>query len=170
MPKFSNKALVQLSISGAVGTLDFSAFPFFDIRNLYAVVDQTAGVPLYLQGVSGYGYSALTGRLMTLQAPMSGTGPPAFTVATTDTFCVTYDEGDDFAANLYWLFSGLPDIVNGQPHALTGALVNDQIGHDLLRKIYAALLVLCRLSIVDKAVSDSDVESLLNDELNNFGS
>lgn len=162
MAKFSSRAALPI-FNPATSTLDFGAFPFFDVRELYAVVDQTANAPIYLQGVSGFGYSSLSGRVLTLQASMAG-------LAAGDTLAVTYDDGSDNLNNLYCLAAGVPDTVAGQRLSLTGALTNDPIQNDLLRKLYAAVIVLCRLTIADKQINDSDIDSLLNDELNKLGS
>jgi len=56
-------------------TLDFTMYPFgFSINRLYAIINVTQGVPIYIAGAPGLGYSALnvglggtTNSVVTLQ-------------------------------------------------------------------------------------------------------
>jgi len=47
-------------------TLDFSLLPGFSINKLYAVINVTQGVPIYVAGASGLGVSANAGSVITL--------------------------------------------------------------------------------------------------------
>lgn len=155
----------KLIFTPAAATLDFSSFPAFDVRNLYAVVDVTAAAPIYLMGIPNMGYSALSpnGHVLTLQASMAG-------LTAADILAVTYDEGDDNLGRLVSLASGLPDITMSQQDNPPGLLTRNPKNTELLQNIYAAIVVLIRLSIVDKQVNDSDIDSFLNEEINKLGS
>ena len=50
----------------AAKTIDFASFPTFDIKKLYAVVNITANQLIYAVGQSKFGYSSLTGTVLTL--------------------------------------------------------------------------------------------------------
>jgi hypothetical protein len=139
---------------------DFSAWPTFDVRNVFAIVDITGGVPIYLMGVTGYGYSAIdpSGRILTLQASMAG-------LASTDTLAVNYDEGSDNLDRLLSLASGYPDITRSTRDNPAGFFVRGARIEELLALNFAALRVLTRMTIADKQIADSDVDAMLQDEL-----
>jgi hypothetical protein len=158
MAKFSSHFLPVFN--PVAGTLDFSAVPLFNVRQLYAVVDSTANVPLYLQGIGGYGYSSLVNGVMMLQAPLTG-------CAASDTLAVTYDDGNDQLTNLYSLFSQTPDTTNANAVRLIGAYVQDQKTQETLRFIKAALVTLCRITAHANGIPDGDVDAMMNDELQN---
>ena len=63
------KQLVQFKpqFSPSNKTLDFSAFPLFNIQNLYAVINVTQNTPIFIPGASGYGVSSISGNIITLQ-------------------------------------------------------------------------------------------------------
>ena len=50
----------------ATRTLDFSAWPNFDIDELYAVINITRNTPIYVPGTTKYGYSTASGSVLTL--------------------------------------------------------------------------------------------------------
>jgi hypothetical protein len=52
-------------------TLNLSGIAGFDVRNLFAVIDLKTGALIYAP-LAGYGYSALSGTTLTLQASMAG--------------------------------------------------------------------------------------------------
>lgn len=65
--------------ASGVGTLDFSMYPNFDLGKLYAVIDLTTNIPLYIPGAPGLGItstkspaggqdSAANSTILTLQA------------------------------------------------------------------------------------------------------
>ena len=47
-------------------TLDFSAMPNFALSKLYAVINVTQGVPIFIPGAAGLGYSTISGSVLTL--------------------------------------------------------------------------------------------------------
>ena len=63
------KQLVQFKpqFNPTAQTLDFSAFPLFNIQNLYAVINVTQNTPIFIPGASGYGASSILGSVITLQ-------------------------------------------------------------------------------------------------------
>ncbi len=168
MAKYSTRAPVVFNPAAA--TVSFESFINFDVRSLYAIVDLTAAQPIYLQGISNYGYSAISpdGKTLTLQASMTG-------FASTDKLAVTYDDGYDAIGDLVALVSGDISRMQEAPNPSSAVIFNGSRGilsraqttDDLLRMCFAAIRVLTRMSIVDKQVADSDIDSMLHDELNN---
>ena len=51
----------------ATRRMDFTGFAGFDIRRLYAIIDQTANQIIYAESVAGYGLASQTGSILTLQ-------------------------------------------------------------------------------------------------------
>ena len=66
-------------------TLNLSGIAGFDVRNLFAVIDLKTGALIYAP-LAGYGYSALSGTTLTLQAAMAGLGAA-------DPLMIIYDDG-----------------------------------------------------------------------------
>lgn len=66
-------------------TLDLSAYTGFDIKRLLGVINATTGAILYAPGLTGFGYSALSGAILTLAAPMVGMAP-------SDKLLIWYDD------------------------------------------------------------------------------
>lgn len=60
-----------ITFNPAGRTLDFAAYTGFDVRLLYAVINTTRGKIIFAQGVTGLGYSAIAGALLTLQTDTS---------------------------------------------------------------------------------------------------
>ena len=79
----------------------------FDIRRLYAIINQTRGEILYATGVAGKGFSAVSGSVITLQANTS-------THLATDAVQLIYDdpEDTDLTAGLYELIDRLAFLAN----------------------------------------------------------
>ena len=66
-------------------TLNLSGIAGFDVRNLFAVIDLKTGALIYAP-LAGYGYSALSGTTLTLQASMAG-------LSAGDPLLILYDDG-----------------------------------------------------------------------------
>jgi hypothetical protein len=150
----------SVNFNPSASQVDFTPWQTFDIRNVFAIVDITAAAPIYLMGVTNYGYSAIdpTGRILTLQASMSG-------LASTDKLAVSYDEGTDNLDRLLSLASGFPDLTRSTRDYPSGLLVRGARIEELLALNFAAIRVLTRMTIADKQVNDSDIDSMLSDEL-----
>lgn len=58
--------------SAAARQIDFSNVPGFDPRNLFAVINLTAGQVIYAVGGDGLGYAAVAGTTLTLAFDTSG--------------------------------------------------------------------------------------------------
>lgn len=56
----------QPAFNPTAKTLDFSLLPGFSVNKLYAVINVTRGVPIYVAGASGLGISANAGLVITL--------------------------------------------------------------------------------------------------------
>lgn len=67
-------------------TLDLSAISGFNIRNLYAVLNQTTGVAVYLTVSPGQGYSSIAAGVLTLQASLAG-------MSNSDDLLILYEDG-----------------------------------------------------------------------------
>ena len=67
------------------GTLNLSGISGFSIASLFAVIDLKTGALIYAP-LAGYGYSALSGTTLTLQASMSG-------LSAADPLLILYDDG-----------------------------------------------------------------------------
>ena len=161
--KFSAKTGVIFN--PALGTLDFSSTPGFDIRNLYAVINITASTPVFAQGVAGFGISAISanGRILTLQAAVSG-------MNATDVLSVVYDEGNDNLSDLLALATGVSSPFGTQSGAPPGILIRATTTDELLKLLIASIRVLTRVTIADKSVNDGDIESMTQDELSSLNS
>ncbi|MCW6510997.1 hypothetical protein [Lichenifustis flavocetrariae] len=70
---------------GSPGTLNLSGISGFSIASLFAVIDLKTGALIYAP-LAGYGYSALSGTTLTLQASMSG-------LSAADPLLILYDDG-----------------------------------------------------------------------------
>ena len=92
------------------GTLDFTQLQNFSISKLYAVIDDTTGIPLYIAGAPGLGVSAIAsvgngigspviGSVLTLQTNTS-------TCSTSDRLSVFYDTQPGFESNTPTEFGG----------------------------------------------------------------
>lgn len=74
-------------------TIDMTAVSGFDIRKLFAILNLST-VPtgvVYAAGTPGFGYSLLSGNVLTLQAPMAG-------MTANDKLLILYDDGDQASA------------------------------------------------------------------------
>jgi len=80
-------------------TLDFSAYPNFNISKLYAVIDVTANAPIYIAGAPGLGITAITGGLITLAYATTG-------FSSTDKLNVYYDTAPGYESNTVQEFGG----------------------------------------------------------------
>jgi hypothetical protein len=68
----------------STGTLNLSAISAFNIEQLYAVINATAGVVIYAQGQSSLGYTNITASTITLAFNVSG-------MNNTDKLMIIYD-------------------------------------------------------------------------------
>ena len=66
-------------------TLNLSGIAGFNVANLFAVIDLKTGGLIYAP-LAGYGYAALSGTTLTLQAPLAG-------CAAADPLMILYDDG-----------------------------------------------------------------------------
>lgn len=66
-------------------SLNLSGIASFDIRNLFAVIDLKTGALIYAP-IAGFGYTALSGTTLTLQASMAG-------LNAADPLLILYDDG-----------------------------------------------------------------------------
>jgi len=147
--------------AAGAGTLDFSlSGSSFDVTRLAAVIDISSNnAQLYLMGVTGYGASIdTTGKVLTLQQNTAG-------LAASDTLVMVFDEGNDNLNDLNTVLFGAndPDASYRLP---SGAQVRNPVLEGLLRETNALLKVLVRMTIADKQIPDSDIESMLSEELN----
>lgn len=80
------------SFDPASKTVDFRFYPGgFQLDRLYSIVNITQGTPIYIPGVSGYGYTAFDGTKITLSYDTTGHKP-------TDVLNVYYD-AEPYTAN-----------------------------------------------------------------------
>jgi hypothetical protein len=80
-------------------TLDFSAYPNFNISKLYAVVNTTANTPIYIAGAPGLGITSIVGGLITLAYATTS-------FSSTDKLNVYYDTGSGYESNTVAEFGG----------------------------------------------------------------
>lgn len=73
-------------------TLDFSAYPNFEITRLYAVINVTQNAPLYIAGAPNLGVTNINGSVLTL-AYNTGTH------STTDTLNIYYETEPGYESN-----------------------------------------------------------------------
>ena len=73
-------------------TLDFSAWPNFDINKLYAVINVTRNQILYAPGAPNLGLSSISGSVLTLSFDTTS-------YSTTDTLNVYYDTSAGYESN-----------------------------------------------------------------------
>ena len=66
------------------GTLNLSGIANFSVANLFTVIDLKTGALIYAP-LAGYGFSAVSGTTLTLQAPMAG-------LAGSDPLMIIYDD------------------------------------------------------------------------------
>ena len=83
-------------------TLNLSGIGGFNVANLFAVIDLKTGALIYAP-LAGYGYSALSGTTLTLQASMAG-------LSASDPLMILYD---DAAAPLARATAGDTSITTG---------------------------------------------------------
>ena len=117
------KQLVQFKpqFSPSNKTLDFSAFPLFNIQNLYAVINVTQNTPIFIPGASGYGVSSISGNIITLQYNTS-------THSSSDILNVYYDtQYNNIANNPVELGGQLQTIKEYLGHILTELQVMNTI-------------------------------------------
>jgi len=117
------KQLVQFKpqFSPSNKTLDFSAFPLFNIQNLYAVINVTQNTPIFIPGASGYGVSSISGNIITLQYNTS-------THSSSDILNVYYDtQYNNIANNPVELGGQLQSIKEYLGHILTELQVMNTI-------------------------------------------
>ena len=117
------KQLVQFKpqFSPSNKTLDFSAFPLFNIQNLYAVINVTQNTPIFIPGASGYGVSSISGSVITLQYNTS-------THSSSDILNVYYDtQYNNIANNPVELGGQLQSIKEYLGHILTELQVMNTI-------------------------------------------
>jgi hypothetical protein len=93
-----------LTFTPASKTIDFANVQAFDLRDVFAIVNVTAGKIIYAPGITGKGYTNLTGTVLTLQYDTTA-------MNAADVIAVQYDD--------YMLQSGvynttLPTVTNGQ--------------------------------------------------------
>lgn len=65
-------------------TLDFSQWPDFQVHKLYAVINVTRNTPIYVPGTTRFGFSSVTGNIVTLEFDTT-------TYETSDKLSVYYD-------------------------------------------------------------------------------
>jgi hypothetical protein len=80
-------------------TLDFSAYPNFNISKLYAVIDTTTNTPIYIAGAPGLGITSIVGGVITL-AYATGS------FSSTDKLNIYYDTGSGYESNSVAEFGG----------------------------------------------------------------
>jgi hypothetical protein len=104
--------------AAGVGTLDFSMYPNFNLDKLYAVIDLTTNIPLYIPGAPGLGVasvsspasgfnSAANGTILTLQVNTSACN-------SSDRLSIFYDTQPGYG--------GIADPVNNSSAELGGQL------------------------------------------------
>jgi len=84
----------SLVFTPSANQINLSGIPNFNVAKLSLIIDVTAGVILYAAGSPGLGFSAISGTLLTLQAPMGA-------CQATDAILVRYDDGDQAGAAAY---------------------------------------------------------------------
>ena len=59
--------ITSYSFNASAGTIDFTSFSGFDVRRLFAVINETRQTLIYAAASSGLGYSSIAGSVITLQ-------------------------------------------------------------------------------------------------------
>jgi hypothetical protein len=80
-------------------TLDFSAYPNFNISKLYAVIDTTTNTPIYIAGAPGLGVTAVNGGVITLAYATTS-------FSSTDKLNIYYDTASGYESNSVAEFGG----------------------------------------------------------------
>ena len=129
-----------------VGKLDFSNYPGFNIAKLYAVINVTRGVSIYIPGTTNYSTTAISGSVIYLTFNTS-------THSSTDQLNVFYDAAPGYESNFAAEFGGQLQLLQES---------NDQI---LVELKLMNLILAQGLNIVD------NVDALRNDlnrDINRF--
>lgn len=123
-------------------TLDFSAWPNFNISKLYAVINVTQNQPLYVAGAPGLGISSIAGSVLTLAYNTQ-------TYSTSDKINVYYEAAQGVESNAL---------------AERGGVLQDS--QETLNQILVELKVHSLILAQGLNINVDDVESIRNDITN----
>jgi hypothetical protein len=144
--------------AAGVGTLDFSMYPNFALDKLYAVIDLTTNIPLYIPGAPGLGVSvsnqasgfnsAANGTILTLQTSTSS-------CSSSDRLSIFYDTQPGYG--------GIADPVNNSAAELGGQLQQIQ---EHTNAILKELMVMNYVLAQGMNISVDDVKQMRTDLFN----
>jgi len=128
-------------------TLDFTMYPYgFNINKLYAVINVTQGVPIYIAGAPGLGFSSLG----------NGLGGTSYSVITLQFNTSTHNSSD--LLNIY--YDVAPGVESNTPQENNGQL---QLMQESMNQVLVELKTMNFILAQGLNINIDDIQSIRND-------